>query len=85
MSRNPQNEDDPLHSAFAPRSPEGPPPSNTDITDDDGDDDAFLVRMLKVREIAIRLAGGEDMWDGLDEDEADDLKERAEMELDSQP
>ena len=41
--------------------------------------------MLKVREIAIRLAGGEDMWDGLDEDEADDLKERAEMELDSQP
>ena len=40
--------------------------------------------MLKVREVAVRLAGGEDMWDILDEDEADDFKEKAEKFLDSE-
>ena len=63
---------------FAPRSPEGPPPEyGAD------EDDPFLARTLKIREIAIRMAGGEDLWDELDEDDADIIKEKAELELDS--
>lgn len=40
------------------------------------------MRILKIREIAIKLAGGEDIWDKLGEDEAERFTERAEEELD---
>ena len=75
--------------SYAPRSPDGPPPGSSSSSSapfaftSPGGDDAFLTRILKVREIAIRLAGGEDIWDELDEDAIDVLKEKAERELDN--
>ena len=84
--QNKQNTDNHQSSStlFAPRSPEGPPPIDYGSNNGDDDDSVFLARMLKVREVAVRLAGGEDMWDILDEDEADDFKEKAEKFLDSE-
>ena len=66
----------PPSSAFAPRSPDGPPPT------DSMEEDPALNRMLKIREIAIRMAGGDDLWDSLDEDETDLFMDRAEKEFD---
>ena len=76
--RSPEGPPPGSSSMFAPRSPEGlPPEGGVD------EEDASLVRILKIREIAIRMAGGEDLWDELDEDDVDIFKERAELELDS--
>ena len=38
--------------------------------------------MLKLRKIAIRLAGGQDNWDMLDDDASHHLLQAAEMEFD---
>jgi hypothetical protein len=92
--RSPEGPPPGSSSMFAPRSPEGPPPGSSSmfaprspegLPPEGGvdEEDASLVRILKIREIAIRMAGGEDLWDELDEDDVDIFKERAELELDS--
>ena len=72
-------------SMFAPHSPEGPPPGAGDAdTFDEAEDegDPYLERILKIREVAIRLAGGDDIWDALEEDDVDVFMELAEKEVD---
>ena len=49
-------------SQHIPQSPDAPPPDNKsphDDDDDDEEDDEVVIRMLKLRKIAIRLAGGQ--------------------------
>ena len=74
-----------MSSMFAPHSPKGPPPGAGDAdTFDEAEDegDPYLERILKIREVAIRLAGGDDIWDALEEDDVDVFMELAEKEVD---
>ena len=73
-------------SMFAPHSPEGPPPGAGDDTANEeveDESDPYLERILKIREVAIRLAGGDDIWDALEEDDVDVFMELAEKEVDN--
>ena len=63
---------------FAPHSP----PPGVETADQEDESDLYLERILKIREVAIRLAGGEDIWDALDEDDVDIFMELAGKEVD---
>ena len=65
-------------SMFAPHSP----PPGVETADQEDESDPYLERILKIREVAIRLAGGEDIWDALDEDDVDIFMELAGKEVD---
>ena len=57
----------PPHHATVPTSPDFPP---DDQEEEDGDDeDAALMQLLQRRARAIALAGGQDAWDALSEDQ----------------
>jgi hypothetical protein len=42
------------------------------------------TRLRRIRALAVALAGGEDVWDTLDDDAVDDLMERATVAVDKQ-
>jgi hypothetical protein len=80
-----------------PRSPDGPPPDDpapapftasapfhagADDDDDDDDDDPHLIRTLKLRSMAVAMAGGEDVWDTLDDETMRKYLENAEFNYD---
>ena len=70
---------------FAPHSPEGPPPGGESAdhsSEVEDESDPYVERILLIREVAIRLAGGEDIWDALDEDDVDIFMELAGKEVD---
>lgn len=72
-----------------PHSPEGPPPA---MSVDGGPEETKIsatgmdkrTRLRRIRALAVALAGGEDVWDTLDDDAVDDLMERATVAVDKQ-
>jgi hypothetical protein len=65
---------------YEPHTPDHPPPDLSPVVDScvSSDEDNGLLRILKLREIAVELAGGQERWDSLTSDEMDELLERAE-------
>ena len=72
---------------MAPSSPDLPPPADSApapapfaaAADDDDDDDPYLIRTLKLRSMAVSMAGGEEKWDLLDDDTMRKYLDNAEM------
>lgn len=58
---------------YEPQTPEGPPPMD--------DEDESMLKILQARARAIEIAGGEEQWELVDEDEMDRLLQRANEEL----
>jgi hypothetical protein len=56
---------------------------NADDEDDDDDDDPSVMLLVRILQKAIELAGGEDVWDMLEEDMREQLMTQA-KELESE-
>ena len=65
--------------SFAPSSPSSPPPIEVGMDDLDED----TKRILKIRALAVKLAGGADIWDNLSEDLTDKYMEKATEEVEN--
>eukprot|EP01038_Epipyxis_sp_PR26KG_P004115 gene4115-5866_t len=63
-----------------PRSPDSPPPILSNTNEED-DDDEEMMRIIQVRNIAIELAGGEDRWNTLEQDETEYYMIQANLKL----
>jgi hypothetical protein len=54
---------------FSPQSPDGPPPDIINDDSDDDDNDFFLIRLTRIRQMAIDIVGGQERWDILSQDD----------------
>ena len=61
---------------LVPRSPDSPPPD--ELEDVDELDEATRL-LIEQRELAVDLAGGEEAWDALDDEQREQLMHRAEQ------
>ena len=77
---------------YQPSSPTSSPPAagssllpsapNTPLPDNDTNNKkSFVEQMLMTRAIAIRMAGGDEVWDSLSEDVCNDYMDKATEEL----
>ena len=64
----------PPTTGFVPSSPNSPPP-------EEEDEDEDMRQLMKIRTYAVRMAGGEEIWSSLNEDQCDEYMDKATDEV----